>query len=109
MTYNEIPINTAFPWYTTTIALSGVSYTLRFRYNTRNTRWEMDIADGAGNDILDGIVLLINNDLTFQYQTALSNLPVGNFFVVDKTGQGMQPTQFSFGTTHSLIYADPTQ
>jgi hypothetical protein len=109
MTFNVIPINISFPWQTSRLALSGVTYTIRFRYNNRSTRWEMDIADGSNNDILDGIVLLINEDLTYQYKTALANLPAGTFFVLDNTNQNTQPTQFSFGTTHSLIYADPTQ
>lgn len=86
--------------------MSSVTYTLRFRYNTRSTRWEMDIADGSNNDILDGIVLLIESDLTYQYKTALASLPPGIFFVLDNTNQDSQPTQFSFGNTHSLIYDD---
>ncbi len=108
MTYNQIPINTSYPWQTTRVSLSTITYTLNFRYNSRASRWEMDILDASNNQILSGIILLINQDLTYQYKTALSNLPVGTFFVLDNTNQDTQPTQYSFGTTHSLIYADPT-
>ena len=107
MTFYTIPINSQFPWFTVKMTLSGVSYTLRFRLNNRSNRWIMDIADASNVDILDGIVLLINRDLTYQYQTAMANLPAGQFFVVDNTGEGNEPTQYSFGNTHSLIYADP--
>jgi hypothetical protein len=89
------------------ITLSGTTYVLRFRYNYRSTRWMMDIADASNNDILDGMVMKINTDLTYQFRTSLSNLPPGQFFVIDNTGNNNQPTQYSFGNTHTLYYADP--
>lgn len=52
--------------------------------------------------------MLILSDLTFQFKNTFPALPVGQFFVVDNTGADEQPTLYSFGTTHSLIYGDPT-
>jgi hypothetical protein len=100
-----IPLSNQLPWYTFTIALSGVIFTLRLRYNSRNTRWMMDVADAQNNDIINGITLLIDTNLLGQY--VQPNLPLGMFFVVDNTGQNTQPTLLSFGTTHSLYYYDP--
>lgn len=108
MTYNNIAINSNFPWQNITIVLSGVVYVLTFRYNTRSSRWEMDIADGSNNVILSGIIMLINQDLTYQYKTAISNLPVGTFFIIDNTNKDIQPTLNSWGITNTLTYADPT-
>lgn len=107
MSFNIIPINTTFPWNFIRISLSTITYTLTFRYNSRSSRWIMDIADGSNNIILSGIILLINQDLTYQYKTAIANLPIGTFFVLDNTNENTQPTQYSFGITHSLIYQDP--
>ena len=107
MTFYTIPVDSIFNWYTFNVTLSGVAYTLRFRFNTRSNRWIMDIADASNNDILNGMTMLINVDLTYNYRTAISKLPPGQFFVIDNTGKNNQPTQYSFGTTHSLVYGDP--
>lgn len=109
MTYFGIPVNTQFPWQSIRIALSSVTYTLSFRFNSRSQRWVMDINDGSNNPILSGLVLLINEDLTYQYKNTFDNLPPGTFFVLDNTGQSMEPGPTSFGVTHTLFYADPTQ
>ena len=67
----------------------------------------MDIADASNNDILVGIPLLIERDLTGQY--VVSGLPPGVLFAVDETNQDGQPTRFSFGLESTLVYSDPTQ
>lgn len=107
MTIYTIPFTGQYPWMTMKLTLSGISYTLRFRYNYRSTRWIMDIADASNNDILDGLPLLIQRDLTYQFLSSISKLPPGNFFCLDNTGAGNQPSQYSFGNTHSLFYVDP--
>lgn len=107
MKFFTIPARNDLPWYSFKISLSGVVYTLRFRFNTRMQRWIMDIADPSNNDILDGIPLLIGRDLSGQY--VIDGLPVGISFCSDDTNQDTQPTRFSFGTDHSLVYGDPTQ
>jgi hypothetical protein len=102
-----IPVGNDLPWYYFAIGLAGVQYTLRFRFNTRMSRWVMDIADAENNDLLTSLPLLIGRNLAGQY-SSIPNLPAGTFFVVDETGQNSQPTRYSFGTTHTLYYLDPT-
>lgn len=101
-----IPVGNDVPWYFFKIGLSGVQYTLTFRYNTRMTRWVMDIADASNVPILSSMPLLLGQSLTGRF-TGLPGVPVGTFFVLDDTGQGAQPTRYSFGTTHRLMYLDP--
>jgi len=101
-----LPLGNDLPWYTFSISLTGVQYTIRMRYNTRAQRWIMDIADGQNNDIIDSIPLLIGRNLVGRFNS--DSLPGGEFFVTDDTGAGNQPTQYSFATTHSLWYYDPT-
>ena len=102
-----VPISNQLPWQTFKITLSGVIYSLNFKYNTRMARWTMDISDPSQNPILTGIPLLIQRNLTFQYYYLA--IPPGVFFCTDDTGQETQPTQFSFGVDHTLYYVDPDQ
>jgi hypothetical protein len=67
----------------------------------------MDILDPSGNQILCGIPCLIQRNMIGQYTTFA--IPEGVFFATDDTGQGNQPTLYSFGTDHTLWYEDPTQ
>lgn len=101
-----IPVSNQLPWYKFKITLSGVIYTLNVRYNTRSSRWIMDILDSSGNQLLMGIPVLINRDLTAQY--LYLSIPPGVFIPTDNTNQGNQATLYSFGLDHTLYYVDPT-
>ncbi len=101
-----IPARNDVPWYTFKITLSNVVYTLLIRYNGRMRRWIMNIQDASGNDVINGIPLLIGINLAGRFVTAA--LPPGVFFVLDNTNQSDQPERFAFGTTHTLYYQDTT-
>lgn len=103
--YFTIPAGNDLPFYTFKTVLNGISYTFVFKYVTRSQRWNLDIQDAAGNLILGGIPLLIQRSLTGQYPTLA--LPAGLMYAVDNTGKSTQPTQFSFGATHQLVYGAP--
>jgi hypothetical protein len=102
-----VPVGNALPWYKFVLPLSGTLYTLHFRYNGRMQRWLMDVNDSSDNQILSGIVLLIERNITGQYDTLA--LPPGIFFATDDSGQESEPTLYSFGLDHTLWYADTTQ
>ncbi len=104
MSFLQVPTRNDVPWYKFTLTLSGQVYTLRFRYNTRMSRWIMDIADSSNNDLLVGIPVLIERDMTGQY--VFVTLPSGTFFAMDVTNQGNQPTRYSFGIDAALIYRE---
>lgn len=103
-TFFTIPARNDLPWYTFQITLDNVIYTLVFRYNTRSSRWLLDINDASNNPILIGIPLLINRNLTAQFNTLA--IPAGTMFCTDDTNQDMQPTQYTFGITNTLWYED---
>jgi hypothetical protein len=67
--------------------------------------WVMNINDASGNQILQGVPLLIERDMTGQYPTLA--IPVGTFFATDDTGQGNQPGLNSWGVSNTLFYVDP--
>lgn len=107
MVFLIVPARNDLPSYRFKINLSGAIFTLRLRYNSRMDRWILDIADPTNNDILNGLPILVERDLAGRF--VISGLPLGTFFATDDTGEGSQPTRYSFGTTHTLYYADPTQ
>lgn len=104
MSLSTIPARNDLPNYKFRITLNDVIFTLSLHYNTRMDNWIMDISDASGNQILGGIPVLINRNLTWQYLHL--EIPKGLLFTTDDTGQGTQPTTYSFGTTHTLWYDD---
>lgn len=106
-TYLSYPAGANFPWNSFRATLSGVVYTITLRYNTRAARWVMDIGDASNNPILMGLPILIERNLAGQYVTP--GLPPGpSFAVCDTAAPLTQPSRYSFGTTHTLFYGDPT-
>lgn len=100
-----VPLRNDLPSYKFQITLSNIVYSLALRFNGRMNRWIMDINDAQGNQILSGIPLLINTNLTAQYVTL--PLPVGAFICVDSTGGDNQPTLYTFGLQNLMYYVDP--
>lgn len=101
----QLPASNDVPSYKFRVALSGSLFTLRLRYNTRMARWILDVADSQNNDILVGVPLLINYNLTGRF--VIPGLPQGFVFCTDDTNQQTQPTRYAFGVDHSLFYLDP--
>lgn len=106
MSLLEIPAGNALPWYKFNVTLNDVLYTLRFRYNTRSSRWILDIADAANQDIVVGLPVLIGRNLTGRF--VIEGIPPGLFLAADLTNQDEQPGRYSFGVDHVLLYEDGT-
>lgn len=104
MNFLNMPLRNDVPWYQFKVTLSGVVYTVRARFNKRMNRWMLDFADPSNNDILLGLPLLLERDLSGRF--VMIGLPPGLMFILDNTNQGTQPTRYSFGTTHTLFYQD---
>jgi hypothetical protein len=104
-TFLTIPAVNNLPWVKFRISLSGTIYTLHLRYNSRSQRWLIDINDSQDNQIISGLPILINRNVSGQYTTL--SLPAGVIFATDDTNQDVQPTLLSFGLDHTLWYADP--
>lgn len=103
-----VPLSNDVPFYRFKVDLSGVQFTVRARYNQRMDRWVIDIADPSNNDIINGLKICIRTELFAQY--VIPGLPVGSMIAEDNRNTVQdQPVRNSFGTTHSLLYMDPTQ
>lgn len=103
----QLPLGNDVPWYSFQTTLAGTQYTMVVRYNTRMSRWMLDIDDSTGNPLITGLPLLINRNIAGQY-TYNAEIPQGILFCTDDTNTGTQPTRLSFGTTNSGWYLDPT-
>lgn len=103
----QYPAGNSFPWVSFRTTLSQVVYTVSLRYNTRMKRWIMDFGDASNNPIIYGLPILIERDISGQY--VIEGLPPGETFAICDTAAPLtQPSRLSFGTTHTLLYGEPT-
>jgi len=105
MSIQEMPVRSDFKAYSFQVDLDGITYILRFRFNTRLDRWIMDIADSSDNDILNGLVVLTNVPLTDQYLSD-PNMPQGRFIVIDETGNNKEAGSNDLGNDIKVLYEE---
>ena len=85
------------------VTLNGNSLTFTFSYNTRayesgaQGRWYFDIVDRNGNDIISGVKILPQQDLTSKY-VRVNSLIGGNIYCVNTKVDGRDVTRDNFGT-----------
>lgn len=84
------------------VTIGGISLTLTFKYNSRNSSWYMDIKDGSNtNTILSGIKIMPNQNLTGRY--ILKNFPSGNFWCIRQKNDFTPINRDNFGS--DKVYA----
>ena len=106
MAYLEIPVISDIPSYTFNLVLEGTKFNFNFRFNKRLDRWTFDLSDSENILIIAGIPLLTNLLLTERY--SYDNLPKGEFFVLDMTGNEANPSEIGLGDDYKLIYREST-
>jgi hypothetical protein len=105
MTFYEIPTSSSNYHYTQTVQLSGVTYQLQIRYNTRMDRWILSVNDISGTPIVQGLPMLSLRSLTGQYTTL--SLPPGPLFCLNQSSPYTEPSLTSFLTDTGFYYGDP--
>lgn len=63
MTAQAIPVSRDLAFYRQTTTLDGRDYILTFRYNAREDRWYIDLADQDDVEIVSGLKLVCAHDL----------------------------------------------
>jgi hypothetical protein len=102
-TYSEIPLRPAMPQ-AISIALSGVTYNLTFKWFDQAGTWLVDIADTANNPIVVGVPLVTGGNLVEQY----GHLGfTGQLWCATDGQPDMQPSFTSLGDTSHLYYVEP--
>ncbi len=92
------------------VALSGVAYRLQFYWNGRDGSnnpaggsWNLSLLDTSDNPIATGIKLVLGGYLLAPF--ALEN-PPGNLFLVDQSGQDLDPGFGDLGSRVLMVYDD---
>lgn len=102
----QIPLRTDILAYNLKVTLEGNVYALGFRWNLRMAKWIMDIGDSAGSPLLIGIPLFEGLPLIYRFVGRIVGLPLGEFLVVDETGQNRDPDTETLGTDVKLLYVE---
>lgn len=98
----KIPARSDLPSYKFRIALDGVTYVLKFRYNGRADRWFMDILTEAELPLRYGIKLLTETNIFPILKK--ENLPQGDFIIFHETGEQINATRLLLGEEVSVFY-----
>jgi len=102
-----IPCRPDLSHYDMQVVLSNITYTLEFRWNTREGYWYMDIKDETEDPILAGIKVVIEWPLGIR--TVDSRRPPGVFFAIDTTNQQRDPGVNDLGDRVKLVYFDESE
>ena len=83
------------------ITLAGVTYNFTIKWNVYANVWVLDIADSNGGNIIDGLPLLVGQDLLAPY----GYLGIGGQLVVQSDFDAYaQPTSDNLGSTSHLYF-----
>ena len=95
----RIPLN---PPQILPVTIAGIQYRLKLQYrNVAEGGWILDIADGNGNAIINGIPLVTGADLLAQYKHL--GIP-GELWVQNSADWTAVPTFTDLGTVTNLYF-----
>ena len=88
--------------YDQTVELDGVAYTLKFRYNGRDSAWYLSIHDATG-PLRCGLKLVPNYAL-LRSLAASERRPLGDLIALDSRAVPLPPAMAELGTVVKLVY-----
>ena len=83
-----------YPSFQQEVVLDNDSYVLNFNWNSRGGFWDFSILDTLLNPILQGLKVVLNYPLTRQFK--YKDIPQGEFYAVDASGDGSRIEQNDF-------------
>lgn len=104
----EIPTRGDLGAYSQQVDLDGSVFQIDLHFNERWGRWVLDILDADAAPLLMGIPLLEGFPLTTKFVGRISGFPLGEFLVLDETGQGRIPDRSTLGGDVKLFYREAT-
>ena len=96
---------TADPQQELSVKLDGQTYTLSLHWNSRSSRWYLDVLDDNGVMLTAGKCVVVGWPLVGVRETD-PRLPPGLILAVDTSGQDVDPTLDDFGTRVQLLYME---
>lgn len=91
------------PYQEKLITLNGNSLFITFSFNTRDNRWYFDLVDRNAIDVVSGVKILPEQNLTGKYLDVASLLG-GNFYCVNTKLDGKDVTRDNFGTDRQFQF-----
>lgn len=90
------------------VALDGVTFEMRFRFNSRIQSWFVDIYDE------DGAILVYGRRCTIGWALLRQNrhidgIPAGDLICIDTANRGEPPGENDFGTRALMTYLDGSE
>lgn len=97
-----IPFDSTQPRQTLQVDLDSVVYQLTLDWNTRTESWTLSVADASAVAIVAGVRVGADYPMLRQYLHL--DLPPGLLICLDTEGLVEDPTRFSLGARHKLVY-----
>ena len=91
----QIPVTPSIPVQTFSCELDGVQYQFRAKWNTRESAWYIDVAQGDGTAIRHGMKAVLNAALGRRSTDAA--FPPGFIFAYDTSGDDAEAGLDDFG------------
>lgn len=98
----NIPLDNIDPAFRFLVDLDQVSYTLKFRFNSRINIWVYDVIDSEGEPIYAGIPFY--TEVISPLQTVSSKSPKGLLYVINSENQGVDGGRFDIGNSVEMFY-----
>lgn len=99
----EIKINPVDASFQIRTELDDVQYVMRFRWNTRSSKWVFSILDSEQTPLAMGLYLNVNADLLGAFN-ADERFPSGPLFLWDKNQLGGEAGRDTLGKDYALYY-----
>ncbi len=108
MSITVIPTSQTLSSYRERVQLDGVTFALRFRWNTRLESWFFDIEDKDGNVLVHARRVVIDW-LILRQNRHTTGVPTGQVLAFDTTQRDIRPLNDDFGTRVLLAYLDQAE
>jgi hypothetical protein len=103
MTTFDIAVRTdGYPNFDLDQSLDGAVYLMTFRWNERESKWYMTLADDTGDPIFAGVKVVADRVISFR--TADARMPPGDITTIDTSGAGLDPGLDDLGNRVKLVY-----
>lgn len=103
MSAQLIPLEAEGSWFGLSVELEGRTFRLDFRWNSRTEQWVIDVFDGGGQAIVQGVRGVINVPLLAKYG-ARDDLPAGVLMLIDSSGNDEDAGLADLGSRVELYY-----
>ncbi len=98
----QLPLRNDVPAFAFQNDLDGITYSFKFRYNSRMDRWAFDILTANNGPIVEGVIVLTGTSLLARF--ADGRLPAGDLFVLNKEDATASPGRNDLQENVFILY-----